>query len=332
MSERKVKSDLYKTWENYGSPNELMEPTTILKFLEEIILRTDGDLNVDYYGGGYADQLHSVKREGQFFYLYWKNFESYLQEGEVSSFQAMEMAMFGNNVYVYQAVDIKSLKFIDYSYELYIVVNCRYFTKKELKKEIMEKNCISKEEIVEIDTPHYIEFIFVDQKKFSHSCQMIPFPINSLLIQEKINPLEDEQSQEIMRQVTFNEFVFSLSTWKAEFLELTDYEDERKMKGLGNEIRTETERLLKYYVLSNTRYGNEEYEVLKPLYDNLLSSYAHLNLGDIVKVLGKMEINIPKSFIISLNNLSHDSGRTPYKKEIEEALSHFEEIIIKCFE
>ncbi|MCM3255556.1 hypothetical protein [Priestia aryabhattai] len=327
MNSQATNSDLYKVWEKYGSPKELAQPELILEFLEEIIMATEGHLNIDYYGGGFADNLHSVKREGRYFYLFWKNFEEYVNKGTaLKEDEAMDIALFGNNIYVYQALDIKSLKFIEHNYDLYIIINCHYFSKRELIKEITKNYGINKNDIIEIDSSHYIECLFTDSRNYNHSCQLIPFPINTLLIQEKNHPLDESITVKVMDILTLDEFKSLLSDWQSQLETLVDYQDERKIKNLGNEIRTETERLLKYFILKNTHYGNKNYDKLEPIYKDLLTNYGHVSLGDLQKKLAKVDFEVPKSFVMALNTLSHDSGQTSYKKDVEFALVNFKKI------
>ncbi|MBC6309671.1 hypothetical protein HCJ66_08880 [Listeria sp. FSL L7-1582] len=47
--------------------NNICHPDEIFLFLEKAIEATNGRLNVDFYGGSYADELCSVKRRGDFF-------------------------------------------------------------------------------------------------------------------------------------------------------------------------------------------------------------------------------------------------------------------------
>lgn len=332
MNSRKLNSKIYEVWENYDSPESLVHPDLILDFLEKIIEVSNGHLNIDYYGGGFADNLHSVKKEGKFFYFFWKNFEKYVEYGELSEEMLMNIQIFGNNIYIYQALDIKSLIFLTHNNELYIIVNSRYTTKKELIKEITQKYSIGKNDIEEIENPHHIEFLFKDQKNYNHNCQLIPFPINSLFIQEKNNPLHQSQSSKIMHLVTLSEFRNIISDWKNELEKLHDYQDERKIRSLGNEIRSETERLLKYFILKNSHIGSEDFEKLNTSYERLLSNYGHIQLGDLVKALTKLDIKIPTEFIITLNTLSHDSGQAPLKRSVEMAINHFEELLENHFE
>ncbi|MEC4695288.1 hypothetical protein P4J02_09685 [Bacillus anthracis] len=332
MNSQTTKPALYKVWEKYGSPEILVQPELILKFLEDIIIATEGKLNTDYYSGGYADSLHSVKKEGRYFYLYWKNFEGYVKQGgQLEESEAMEIAAFGNNIFIYQALDIKSLVFLEYNYNLYIIINCRYFSKKEIKKEIIKKYGINNTNIIELEDAHYIEYLFKDSNNYNHSCQLIPFPISTLLIQEKKNPLNQSKTQRIMHLVMLEEFKSLLSNWHKEIDILVDYQDERKIRNLGNEIRTETERILKYFILKNTHYGNENFDNLEPIYKELLNNYGHVQLGDLIKKLAKVDFKVPKDFIITLNTLSHDSGKTPYKKDIELALGNFKKILENYF-
>ncbi|PFA99874.1 hypothetical protein CN383_14195 [Priestia megaterium] len=327
MNSQATKSDLYKVWEKYGSPKELAQPELILKFLEEIIIATEGHLNTDYYGGGFADNLHSVKKEGRYFYLFWKNFEEYVNKGtDLKEDEAIDIALFGNNIFVYQALDIKSLKFIEHNYDLYIIINCHYFSKKALIKEITKNYGVNKNDIIEIDSSHYIEYLFTDSSSYNHSCQLIPFPINTLLIQEKKHPLDESVTIKMMDVLTLDEFKSLLLDWQRELESLVDYQDERKIKNLGNEIRTETERLLKYFILKNTHYGNKNYDNLEPIYKDLLTNYGHVSLGDLQKKLAKVDFEVPKSFVMALNTLSHDSGQTSYKKDVEFALVNFKKI------
>ncbi|KLA29506.1 hypothetical protein [Bacillus cereus] len=332
MNSQSEKSNLYEVWEKYDSPKTLNQPELILKFLEDIIIATEGRLNTDYYSGGYADNLHSVKKVGKYFYLYWKNFEEYVKQGaDLDENKAMDIAIFGNNIFIYQALDIKSLIFLEDENNLYVVINCRYFSKKELIKEITKNYRINKCNIIEVEDSHYIEYIFKDSNNYNHSCQLIPFPISALLIQEKNNPLHESTTQRIMHLVTLDEFRLLLSNWYKEINTLVDYQDERKIKNLGNEIRTETERILKYFILKNTHYGNENFDNLEPIYKDLLNNYGHVQLGDLTKKLAKVNFVVPKDFVITLNTLSHDSGKTPYKKDIELALNNFNRILEKYF-
>jgi len=332
MNSRKLNSKIYEVWESYDSPKSLMHPDLILDFLEKIIEVSNGHLNIDYYGGGFADNLHSVKKEGKFFYFFWKNFEKHVDCNEIPEETLMDIQIFGNNIYIYQVLDIKSLIFLPHNNELYIIVNSRYTTKKELITEITQKHSIRKNDIEEIETPHHIEFLFRDQKNYNHSCQLIPFPVNSLFIQEKNNPLHQSQSSKIMHLLTLSEFRDILSDWKNELSTLHDYQDERKIKSLGHEIRSETERLLKYFILKNSHIGSEDYEKLNTSYEKLLSNYSHVTLGDLVKTFTKVDIEIPSKFVITLNTLSHDSGKAPFKRSIEMAINHFEELLDKNFE
>lgn len=328
MNSNRKKSNLYEVWEKYGCPESIVQPDQILQFLKDIIIVTKGRLNTDYYAGGFSDDLHSVRKEGKYFYLYWKNFEKYVINGRcLTESEFDEISIFGNYIYIYQALDIKSLRIIDHNYDLYIIVNCRYFSKKELIKELTNKHRIQKKDISEIDTPHYVEYLFKDANNFTHSCQLIPFPINALLIQEKIHPLDETSTRKIMHLASVAEFENILSNWCKELENLIDYEDERKMKSMGNEIRTETERLLKYYILNNSLYGEEKFEILESSYKELLNGYSHVQLGTLTKNLSKLEFEVPKEFVISLNTLSHDSGTTPYKKDLQNALENFKKIV-----
>ncbi|MBT2636576.1 hypothetical protein [Bacillus sp. ISL-39] len=328
MSLKRSKSDLYEVWERYGCPDSIVHPEQILQFLEEIIIVTNGNLNTDYYAGGYSDNIYSVKKEGGYFYLYWKNFEKYVRHGRsLTESEAEEIAIFGNHIYIYQALNIKSLIFKEYNYDVYIIINCRYFSKRELIKELTNKYRIGKNDIVEIDTPHYVEFIFTDLNYYTHSCQLIPFPINALLIQEKKNPLDDSITRKIMHLAAVEEFEEILLNWCEEIEDLVDYQDERKIKNMGNDIRTETERLLKYYILSNTVFGDENFEKLQSTYNDLLNSYGHVTLGELSKKSTNIELDIPKEFVLTLNTLSHDSGKATYKKDIQFALENFKTII-----
>ncbi|MGH0424681.1 hypothetical protein [Bacillus pretiosus] len=332
MCSPKTKSVLYKVWEKYNSPEVLRHPDEILKFLEEIIVATNGNLNLDYYSGGYADNFQSVKKVGDYFYLYWKNFEQYIQDDKITDeLKAVELGFHDYNVFIYQALNIKSLSFIENNYDIYIVINCYYFPIRELYKEIINNYKITKKDIIEINTPNYIEFLFKDLNGYNHSCQLIPFPINSLLIQEKINPIDESISQEIMHMVTLHEFRKLLLDWEIELKSLSDYQDERKIKRLGNEIRSETERILKYYIIKNFHYGNENYEKLKPLYEELLKKYGHKLLGYLTNELASVEFRLPSDFNTILNTLSHDSGKAPLKKDIKLALTNFNNILNNYF-
>lgn len=324
------KSTLYKVWEKYGMPEKLVHPDEILKFLEDIIIATKGLLNSEYYGGGYQDNIHSVTKEGNYFYLYWKNFEDIADDPT----QWKTIALFGYNTYVYQAMDIKSLIFLEDNYNLYIVVNCRYFTKRELLKELIKKHGIKKEDIDTIEVNNWNEFLFKDKNNYNHSCQLIPFPIHSLLIQDKINPLNDKAAEYIMRNFPKLEFNEQLGNWRNEISELVDYVDENELKKLGNEIRSETEKALKYYIIKNAEYSyenidTEKVEKFTPLYKDILEQYDHQQIGQLEKKIKKVnpEFDLPKNFVITLNKLSHDSGRTTYKKDVETAIDAFEQLL-----
>ncbi|MFP3359819.1 hypothetical protein R0K17_21100, partial [Planococcus sp. SIMBA_143] len=95
---------------------------------------------------------------------------------------------------------------------------------------------IPKQEIYEIEIGHYIEYLFDDVKGFKHSCQLIPFPINSLVIQEKNNPLDEIISRKLMDLVLVNDFKDFYNVWMEELKDLEDYEDRRKLQLLGSEI------------------------------------------------------------------------------------------------
>lgn len=183
----KQKTSLYKVWEDFGLKNNIYHPDEICSFLEKAIEATNGHLNVDFYGGGYADELCAIKRIGNFFYLYWKDFEGYFSRvDELTEFEIMEYQIFGGNTYIYQFMNINNLEILEYKGEIYIVVRCNYTTKKELYSNLVNTFKVSKENIIEIESGHYIEFLFKDSNGYNHSCQLIPFPINSIMIQEKI--------------------------------------------------------------------------------------------------------------------------------------------------
>ncbi|MFP3471785.1 hypothetical protein R0J90_17205, partial [Micrococcus sp. SIMBA_144] len=74
MNETK-KTALYEVWEEFGYKRRILHPQEIFLFLERSIEATNGLLNVDFYGGGFADELCHVKYIDNFFYLYWKDFE-----------------------------------------------------------------------------------------------------------------------------------------------------------------------------------------------------------------------------------------------------------------
>ncbi|WP_368901891.1 hypothetical protein [Oceanobacillus oncorhynchi] len=332
MNSQDTKSILYKVWEEYGSPKTLVHPERILGFLENIIIATEGNLNTDYYSGGFSDNLHSVKKDGKYFYLYWKNFEEYINRGRVlEESKARKIANFGNTIYIYQVLDIKSLIFVELDYDIYIVINCRYLSKKEVMKEINKEYRINIKDIEVVELEHYIEFLFEDLNNFNHSCQLIPFPICSLLIQEKKNLLSETITQRVMHIETIKEFKSLSTNWYQELYTLVDYQDERKIKNLGNEIRTETERLLKYFILKNTHYGNRNLVKLKPIYNELLTKYSHVSLGDLTKKLADVNLDVSKDFVVILNRLSHDSGKISYKKDIEFALDNFNGILRNYF-
>ncbi|MEY8742844.1 hypothetical protein AB9M62_25605 [Bacillales bacterium AN1005] len=320
------KSELYQVWESYGKPKQLVHPDEILSFLEDIITATKGNLNTDYYSGGYSDSLHSVKKEGDYFYLYWKNFEDAVNDPS----QYEEIAIFGNHIYIYQVVDISSLIFLTHNNSLLIIVKSRYLSIREIKKEISKKHKIKKEDIFVLDEAlHWVEFLFKDLNNYNHSCQLIPFPINSLLIQDKINPIDEQISEKIMHRHTYMEFFNKLQNWRNDVSKLIDFENEREIKNLGNEIRSETERILKYYILKNAHYSNENHEELEPFYKDLLEKYNHTMLGnlkDMLKVANK-DFDLPSNVVTTLNKLSHDSGKVAYKEDINLVLDYYEKII-----
>lgn len=326
--EKISKTALYEVWEKFGLKKRILHPDEIFLFLEKSIEATNGHLNVDFYGGGYADELCSVKRVGNFFYLYWKDFEDDFKKiDELSEPKRMEMQLFGSNMYIYQIMNISYLELLEFKGEIFIVVKCNYTTKKELYSEIINTFKISKQYINEIESGHYIEFLFKDSKGFNHSCQLIPFPINSILIQEKNNPLDESVSKTIMDMVLVDEFKELYTVWLKEFKDLEDYKDSRKLKNLGSEVRIESERLLKYYLLYN--HYEMDYTEFEKVSSEILSKYSHLTLGDLKKKFTK--IDIPNNFIVILNTLAHDSGKVPLKKDIKFVLENFKIILEENF-
>lgn len=324
----KQKTALYKVWENFGLKNNIYYPDEIFSFLEKAIEATNGRLNVDFYGGGYADELCAIKRIDDFFYLYWKDFEDYFSRvDELTEFEIMNYQSFGGNTYIYQVININNLEILEHKGEIYIVVRCNYTTKKELLSSLVNTFKISKESIIEIESGHYIEFLFKDSNGYNHSCQLIPFPINSVMIQEKNNPLDESLSKVIMDMVLINEFKELYNAWLKELYSLEDYIDSRQLKNLGSEIRLESERLLKYYILY--KHYEMDYKEFEKISSEILSKYSHLTLGDLKKKIST--IDIPNNFIVILNTLAHDSGKPPMKKDLNFVLENFRNILDENF-
>lgn len=326
--EKTNKTALYEVWEKFEFKKRILHPDEIFLFLKKSIEATNGRLNVDFYGGGYADELCYVQRRGNFFYLYWKDFEDAFKKiDELTELERIDILSFEGNVYIYQVMNIDYLELLEHEGEIFIVVKCNYTTKKELYSEIINTFKISKQNIIEIESGHYIEFLFKDSKGLNHSCQLIPFPINSILIQEKNNPLDESVSKTIMDMVLVNEFKELYNVWLKELKDLEDYIDSRKLKNLGSEIRVESERFLKYYILYN--HYEMDYMEFEKVSSEILSKYSHLTLGDLKKKITK--IDIPNNFIIILNTLAHDSGKVPLKKDIKFVLANFKNILEESF-
>lgn len=324
----KQKTSLYEVWESFGLKNTIYQPDEIFSFLEKAIEATNGHLNVDFYGGGYADELVAIKRIDDFFCLYWKDFEDYFSRiDELSELEKLDFQIFGGNTYIYQIMSIDNLKIIENEGEVYIIIRCHYTTKKELYSSIANNFKVLKQNIIEIESGHYIEFLFKDSNGHNHSCQLIPFPINSLMIQEKNNPLDESLSKVIMDAVLINEFKDLFNDWLRELNSLEDYINSRQLKNLGSEIRLESERLLKFFVLY--QHYEMDYKEFEKISSEILSKYSHLTLGDLNKKITTLAI--PQSFIKILNTLSHDSGKPPMKKEINFVLEHFRNILDENF-
>ncbi|MGE7694385.1 hypothetical protein ACQKNC_09720 [Lysinibacillus sp. NPDC094177] len=308
--------------------NNIYHPDEIFSFLEKAIEATNGRLNVDFYGGGYSDELCAIKRINDFFYLYWKDFEDYFSRiDELTELEIIDYQSFGGNTYIYQVMNINNLEILENDGDIYIVVRCNYTTKKELYSSLVNTFKVSKEKIIEIESGHYIEFLFKDSNGYNHSCQLIPFPINSVMIQEKNNPLDESVSKVIMDMVLINEFKELYNAWLRELSSLEDYINSRQLKNLGSEIRLESERLLKYYILY--KHYEMDYKEFEKISSEILSKYSHLTLGDLKKKIST--IDIPNNFIVILNALAHDSGKPPMKSDLDFVLENFRNILDENF-
>lgn len=301
-----VKTALYELWEKYDFKEKIVVPFEIFSFLKEASECTNGKLNVDFYDGGYADALCKVEYINGYFYLYWKDFEKDLKRfDQLSTLEKMNIQIFGGDTYVYKIMDIRSLDIFSYKNNVFILIKCNYATQKEFYKAITERFQISKDSIEETQYGHYIELSFVDNNQRGHSCKIMPFPIFSVLIQEKITPLDLVISRKIMDNFFINEFEEICLDWQIRMRNVKNYEDDRAIKNLSAEIRTETERLLKYFILSNEE--NWDIKDFEKCFYDLLKNYGDVRLGRLKKVITQLEI--PSKFIPLLNVFAHDNGK-----------------------
>ncbi|CAF1812300.1 hypothetical protein [Bacillus subtilis] len=324
----KEENKLYKVWTKFGCPTKIVYPEIILEFLNESIKVTNGLLNVDFYGGGFADNICKVEYKERLFHLYWKDFEeNFKNYNNLSESEKITIATFGNNTYIYQLMDIRSLEILECRKNIYIVVRCNYVTMKEFYKYLNANMGINKQNITELKAGHYVELLFKDTNGYNHSCQLIPFPINSLLIQEKNNPISENSSRKIMDSIFINEFNEIYEELVDKESRLKDYENSREIQALGSEIRIETERLLKYYILRNVQ--NLDFEEFNKLCDELLEKYSSLQLGKLKNKAHGLEI--PQSFINILNVFAHDNGKNLFKKDLRFLFDNFGTILKENF-
>ena len=222
--------------------------------------------------------------------MYWKDFEDYFSKiGELTELEIIYYQSFGSNTYIYQVMNINNLEILEDYGDIYIVVRCNYTTKKELYSNLVNTFKVSKEKIIEIESGHYIECLFKDSNGYNHSCQLIPFPNNSVMIQEKNIPLDESLSKVIMDMVLINEFKELYNAWLRELYSLEDYINSRQLKNIGSEIRLESERLLKYYILY--KHCEMDYKEFEKISSEILSKYGHLTLGDLKKKISKIDIS-----------------------------------------
>ncbi|MBC6309672.1 hypothetical protein HCJ66_08885 [Listeria sp. FSL L7-1582] len=148
------------------------------------------------------------------------------------------------------------------------------------------------------------------------------------MIQEKNNPLDESFSKVIMDMILINDFKKLYNIWLLELDPLEDYINSRQLKNLGSEIRLESERLLKYYILY--KHYEMDYNEFEKISSEILSKYSYLTLGDLKKKIST--IDIPNDFIVILNKLAHDNGKPPLKKDLKFALKNFINLLEENFQ
>lgn len=297
-------------WESLGKPKELTEGKEIFNFLDDVIEKSKGYVILDHFSHINYDNIHSIKYEDPYTYIYWKDNNTYREKylkKTINEDEMMFWQMDGYATYSYMLLHIQKIKFIKLGSHLVIIFLLNLIPSKKVKKTLLKSgNELISEENNKNDLYKEIMFWEGDKEQCKkHIAIVNNLPYYSCLIQPKEGCFDTVISKKILLNETINEIYERMQKVHSTLLSLNDYEYD-DLFSQGNTIRRILEFALKFLCI----YRSIEL--------NIDEKYGHIKLGELRKEINARydTISITQGLVNIANELSHDSGEVFSKEEV----------------
>lgn len=318
MSE-KIFLDLWGEW---GEPDEISEGEQINEFLMQLIDKSKGLFILDHFSFVNFDYVSSISYDKPFLKVYWQNFNEYREKWlnkKINDEELTTWSLFNYRTYSYMLLDVNKVKFVKVKEHLFILFRTNFIPEKRAKNYLLGQNneLISEENIKELLYKNYKFYEGNKGLQIIHDCYVNNLPYYSFLIQPKENNFAQSVSKKILLRYTMMEIAERMLSVRSSLSKIGQY-DYDDLYAQGNIIRRILEYSLKFLCIYKDLDVKGEIEKKYGVYLRDLRKIIITNYEDI-----KFEQNI----INKANELSHDSGVTYEKEEVELFWAQVKELI-----